>query len=60
MKTINRKRVTILLLILLNLSCISFAGTVKIKYLIPEGFTGGVIIVFNQPDGIINTGRNYA
>lgn len=41
-----------LVLLLSNLSCVSFAKPGEIIYLIPESFTGGVIIVFNQPDGI--------
>lgn len=49
----NQKRfIVLLLLLLLNFSCVSFAKPGEIIYLIPEGFTGGVIIVFNQPDGI--------
>ncbi len=46
------KQFTILSFILLNLACVSFSKPTEITYLIPEGFTGGVIIVFNQPDGI--------
>ena len=49
----NRKRIVVFLLLLLSLSCVSFAKPTEIIYLIPEGFTGGVIIVFNQPDGIM-------
>lgn len=41
-----------LLFLILNFSCVSFAKPGEIIYLIPENFTGGVIIVFNQPDGI--------
>ena len=48
----NRKNIIVWLIIALNLSCVTFAKPVKVDYLIPENFTGGVIIVFNQPDGI--------
>ena len=48
----DRKRIVVFLLLLLTFSCVSFAKPTEIIYLIPEGFTGGVIIVFNQQDGI--------
>ncbi len=56
---IKFKKFIVLLIVLLNLSCVSFARAVKVEYLIPEGFTGGVILVFNQPDGITpETGKD--
>lgn len=48
----HKKSIVLLFLLLLNLSCVSFAKPGEMIYLISEGFTGGVIIVFNQPDGI--------
>ena len=42
----------ILLLVSLSLACSLFAKPTDVIYLIPEGFTGGVIIIYNQPDGI--------
>ncbi len=49
----HKKSIALLFLILLNFSCVSVAKPGKIVYLIPAGFSGGgVIIVFNQPDGI--------
>ncbi len=47
------KQISILLLALLSFSCFSIANPNKAVYLIPEGFTGGVIVLYNQPDGII-------
>lgn len=46
------RKIFILLLILLSFSCVSYSKPTEIIYLIPEGFTGGVIILYNQPDGI--------
>ena len=45
-------KIIVRLIIALNLSCVTFAKPTEIDYLIPQDFTGGVIIVFNQPDGI--------
>ncbi len=46
------KFICIFLLILLTFSCVRVPNPSKIIYLIPRGFTGGVIITYNQPDGI--------
>ena len=46
-------KIIVLLLILMNLSCLSFAKPKAVAYLMPEGFTGGVIILYNQADGSI-------
>ena len=48
----NRKRFIILLSALLSFSCVSFGKPIEVIYLIPANFTGGVIIIYNQPDGI--------
>ena len=45
-----RKQIIIAAMILLSVSC-TFAKPTKIEYLLPEGFTGGVIVLYNQPDG---------
>lgn len=37
-------------MILLSVNC-TFAKPTKIEYLLPEGFTGGVLVLYNQPDG---------
>ena len=46
------KRFSILLLFSLSFACSLFAKPTNVIYLIPEGFTGGVIVLYNQPDGI--------
>ena len=46
-----RKQITILAIVLLSLSCSTFAKPTKIEYLMPAEFTGGVLILYNQPDG---------
>lgn len=38
-------------MVLLSVSCSTFAKPTKIEYLLPAGFTGGVIILYNQADG---------
>lgn len=48
----NQKRLIVLLLLLLSFSCVSFAKPTEITYLIPENYRGGVIVFFDQPDGI--------
>ena len=44
------KQIIIAALILLSVSC-TFAKPTKIEYLLPAGFTGGVIVLYNQSDG---------
>jgi hypothetical protein len=44
------KQIVILAFVLLSASC-TFAKPSKIEYLMPTGFTGGVIVLYNQPDG---------
>ncbi len=46
------KRTIILAFVLLSASCSTFAKPIKIEYMILTGFTGGVIVLYNQPDGI--------
>ncbi len=49
----KQRRFIISLFALLSFSCFSIANPNKAIFLIPEGFTGGVIILYNQPDGIV-------
>jgi hypothetical protein len=50
MGKISRK-VFVLALLLINVGC-TLAKSAKIEYLLPAGFTGGVIVLYNQPDGV--------
>ncbi len=47
-----KKQLLILFICLLSVSCSVFAKPVKIMYLLPEGFTGGVLVLYNQADGV--------
>ena len=47
-----KKRLIILALVLFSFSCSSFAKPKAVAYLMPKGFTGGVIILYDQADGI--------
>ena len=47
-----KKQLIILVLLFCCSSCSVFAKPMKIEYLLPEGFTGGVIILYNQPDSV--------
>lgn len=38
--------------LIFSLSCSLLAKPIDVVYLIPENYTGGVIILYNQPDGI--------
>lgn len=49
----KQKKYIILLLVLFSFSCSSFAKTDDIIYLIPKGYTGGVIILYSKTDGIV-------
>lgn len=49
---IKLKRIVVLWSLIFSLSCSLFAKPTDIVYLIPENFTGGVIVLYNQPDGI--------
>jgi len=50
----NKLRKSIILLcVLASFSCSLFGKPIDVDYLISEGFTGGVIILYNQPDGIM-------
>jgi len=42
----------LILFFIISSSCSLLATPTKVTYLIPEGFTGGVIILYNQKDGI--------
>lgn len=46
------KQTVILFCVLLSCSCSLLGKPTDVNYLIPKGFTGGVIILYNQPDGI--------
>lgn len=46
------KRIIVLWSLIFSLSCSLFAKPTDVVYLIPENFTGGVIVLYNQPDGI--------
>ena len=46
------KQIIILALILLSVSCATLAKPTKIEYMMPAGFTGGVLVLYNQADGI--------
>ena len=46
------KQIIILALLLLSVSCSTFAKPTKIEYLMPTDFTGGVLVLYNQADGI--------
>jgi hypothetical protein len=47
-----KKRLFVLLLTVFSLSCSVIAQPKAVAYLIPEGFTGGVIVLYKQADGI--------
>ena len=47
-----KKQLIILALVLFSFSCSSFAKPKAVAYLMPEGFTGGVVIAYDQPNGI--------
>ncbi len=46
------KQIPIILILLLSISCSLFAKPVNMVYLIPEGFTGGVIIYYDEINGV--------
>lgn len=46
------KQIAVLLCFVIYSSCSLLAQPVEITYLIPENYRGGVIIFFDQPDGI--------
>jgi hypothetical protein len=48
----NLKRALLLFLLFTSFSCSSFAKPIKMVYLIPEGYTGGVYILYNDLKGI--------
>jgi hypothetical protein len=47
------KQIAIILTLLLSFSCSLFAKPIRMIYLIPEGFTGGVVIFYNDEKGTI-------
>jgi hypothetical protein len=50
-KNFVSKQIIILALSLISVGC-TLAKPAKIEYLLPAGFTGGVIVLYNQPDGV--------
>jgi len=46
------KNILIAFLLSLSLSCSLLAKSTEVEYLVPEGFTGGVIILYDQKDGV--------
>ena len=46
------KYTTVVLLLWLCASCGLFAKPIKVEYLIPAGYKGGVLVLYNQPDGV--------
>ena len=46
------KHLTIVALLWLCCSCGVFAKPVQVDYLIPAGYKGGVLVLYNQPDGV--------
>jgi hypothetical protein len=46
------KQIIVSLLLLLSFSCASEAKTIDMIYLMPEGFTGGVIVLYDEVNGV--------
>ena len=46
------KHLATVLILLLCGSCCVFAKATEVDYLIPDGFRGGVIVLYNQADGV--------
>lgn len=49
---LHLKRIIVLWNLIFSLSCSLLAKPTDVVYLIPENYTGGVIVLYNQPDGI--------
>jgi hypothetical protein len=47
-----KKRLFVLLLTVFSLSCSVIAQPKAVAYLIPEGYIGGVIVLYSQSEGI--------